>query len=96
MILLPLCGGIKYGVLIVLGDRFFQDTFTAVTGKFTVPTPKKPSGSSGTHAASAWVGIDGDTCETAILQTGVDFTIDEDDNVSFDGMIAPTWLLFFS
>ncbi|RAH62505.1 aspergillopepsin-2 [Aspergillus piperis CBS 112811] len=25
------------------------------------------------YCASAWVGIDGDTCETAILQTGVDF-----------------------
>lgn len=27
------------------------------------------------YCASAWVGIDGDTCQTAILQTGVDFCI---------------------
>jgi hypothetical protein len=45
-------------------------TFTTVTATFTVPTP---SGASG--AASAWVGIDGDTCGNAILQTGVDFTV---------------------
>lgn len=53
-------------------------TYTAVTGTFTVPTP---SGSDG--AASAWVGIDGDTCSNAILQTGVDFTISGGD-VSYD------------
>ncbi|KAG6914936.1 hypothetical protein DXG01_014373 [Tephrocybe rancida] len=51
-------------------DTYPAGTFKSVTGTFTVPTP---SGSSG--AASAWVGIDGDTCGTAILQTGVDFTI---------------------
>ncbi|KAF8557603.1 hypothetical protein OG21DRAFT_227401 [Imleria badia] len=53
-------------------------TFTAVTGTFTVPTP---SGTSG--AASAWVGIDGDTCANAILQTGVDFTV-TNGKVSYD------------
>jgi hypothetical protein len=47
------------------------ETWQTVTGTFTVPVP---SGSSGA-AASAWVGIDGDTCGTAILQTGVDFTV---------------------
>jgi len=52
-------------------------TYTAVTGTFTVPTP------SGEGAASAWVGIDGDTCSTAILQTGVDFTVSDGD-VSYD------------
>ncbi|KAN0091254.1 Concanavalin A-like lectin/glucanase domain containing protein [Tylopilus felleus] len=52
-------------------------TFTAVTGTFTVPTP------SGNGAASAWVGIDGDTCGNAILQTGVDFTI-ANGEVSYD------------
>ncbi|KAG9313784.1 peptidase A4 family-domain-containing protein [Chiua virens] len=45
-------------------------TFTSITGTFTVPTLTGPDG-----AASAWVGIDGDTCKSAILQTGVDFTI---------------------
>lgn len=53
-----------------------KGTYTSVTGTFTVPTPKEPSSGSGTHSASAWVGIDGDSCENAILQTGVDFNID--------------------
>ena len=56
-----------------------KGTWKSVTGTFTVPTP---SGSSG--AASAWVGIDGDTCGNAILQTGVDFTI-SNGAVSYDG-----------
>lgn len=46
-----------------------------ITGTIVVPTPSVPDGGSSTkkYAASAWVGIDGDTCSTAILQTGVDF-----------------------
>ena len=55
-----------------------------MTGTFTVPTPKEPSGGSGTHSASAWVGIDGDTCGNAILQTGVDFNVNGN-SVSYDG-----------
>ncbi|KAM0263704.1 hypothetical protein ACHAQJ_001018 [Trichoderma viride] len=43
--------------------------FNKVTGTITVP---RASGGSNA-AASAWVGIDGDTCQTAILQTGVSF-----------------------
>ncbi|KAJ7066131.1 peptidase A4 family-domain-containing protein [Mycena amicta] len=58
-------------------------TYKAVTATFVVPTPSAPSGGSGTYAASAWVGIDGDTCGSAILQTGVDFTIDNG-AVSYD------------
>jgi hypothetical protein len=42
--------------------------YTSVTGSFVVPTP------STTGSGSAWVGIDGDTCDTAILQTGIDWT----------------------
>ena len=61
-----------------------QGSFTSVTGTFTVPTPSAPSGGDGSYSASAWVGIDGDTCDTAILQTGVDFTIDYG-SVSYDG-----------
>lgn len=51
--------------------------FTGVTGTFTVPTVAEPKGgsSSTAYSGSAWVGIDGDTCQTAILQTGMDFTI---------------------
>ncbi|KAF7973074.1 hypothetical protein HWV62_16264 [Athelia sp. TMB] len=52
-------------------------TWKSVTGTFTVPTP------SGSGSASAWVGIDGDTCGNAILQTGLDFTI-SGGSVSYD------------
>jgi len=58
-------------------------TYKSVTGTFVVPTPKAPSGGSGTYSASAWVGIDGDTCGSAILQTGIDFTI-SGGSVSYD------------
>nr|GAT54283.1 predicted protein [Mycena chlorophos] len=61
-----------------------KNTYKAVTGSFVVPTPSAPKGGSGSYAASAWVGIDGDTCETGILQTGVDFTVDNG-KVSYDG-----------
>ncbi|KZT63531.1 putative aspergillopepsin, partial [Daedalea quercina L-15889] len=64
-------------------DSYPSGSFTAVTGTFTVPTPSAPSGGRGSYSASAWVGIDGDTCDTAILQTGLDFTIDGSD-VSYD------------
>ncbi|KAI9742186.1 MAG: hypothetical protein M1818_004086 [Claussenomyces sp. TS43310] len=43
--------------------------FNKVVG--TIIAPKATGGSS--KAASAWVGIDGDTCQTAILQTGISF-----------------------
>ncbi|KAJ4371377.1 hypothetical protein N0V83_004594 [Neocucurbitaria cava] len=46
--------------------------YNKVVGTITVP---KVSGSRGA-AASAWVGIDGDTCQTAILQTGISFYAD--------------------
>ncbi|KAI1787358.1 aspergillopepsin [Ganoderma leucocontextum] len=58
-------------------------TYQSVTGTFVVPTPQEPSGDSGAHYASAWVGIDGATCSTAILQTGVDFNVDGT-TVSYD------------
>ena len=41
-------------------------------------------GSSDTqYAASAWVGIDGDTAQNSILQTGVDFYV-ENGEASYD------------
>ncbi|GJE98822.1 peptidase A4 family-domain-containing protein [Phanerochaete sordida] len=52
-----------------------QGTFTSVSASFTVPAPQEPAGLTGFHAASAWVGIDGDSCQNAILQTGADFHI---------------------
>lgn len=62
-------------------------TFNAVSGRFTVPTPSIPSGveaTDGEYSASAWVGIDGNTYSTAILQTGVDFTVSTSGEVSYD------------
>ncbi|KAI4144834.1 MAG: hypothetical protein LQ340_006518 [Diploschistes diacapsis] len=56
--------------------------FTAVSATFTVPKPTSTGGSS-EQAASAWVGIDGDTCGSAILQTGVDFNV-QGSSVSYD------------
>ncbi|KXG45674.1 Concanavalin A-like lectin/glucanases superfamily [Penicillium griseofulvum] len=59
--------------------------YTSVTGQFTAPTPKLPSGASSSeqYCASAWVGIDGDTCSSAILQTGIDFCI-QGSKVTYD------------
>jgi len=57
-------------------------TIVAITGTFSVPTPKAPSGDS-SASASAWVGIDGDTCTDTILQIGIDFTV-ESGEVSYN------------
>ncbi|TDZ39000.1 Aspergillopepsin-2 [Colletotrichum trifolii] len=46
--------------------------YNHVTGTIVVPDVSGARGS----AASAWVGIDGDTCQTAILQTGISFYAD--------------------
>lgn len=42
--------------------------YTSVTGTFTVPSPSTDG------SGAAWVGIDGDTCGSAILQAGVSWT----------------------
>jgi len=42
--------------------------YTSVTAEFKAPSPTTAG------SGSAWVGIDGDTCSTAILQTGIDWT----------------------
>ena len=41
---------------------------TEVTGTFTIPTVRLPSGSNSqtTYGASAWVGIDGNTCTSGL------------------------------
>lgn len=59
--------------------------YSAVTAEFTVPVPQAPgNGNAATqYCASAWVGIDGDTCTTAILQTGIDFCI-QGSTVTYD------------
>ncbi|KAL3469425.1 peptidase A4 family-domain-containing protein [Aspergillus californicus] len=51
--------------------------YTAVSATFTIPHPTAaPRTTGGMQAGSAWVGIDGDTYSGAILQTGVDFYIE--------------------
>ncbi|RAO66450.1 uncharacterized protein BHQ10_002462 [Talaromyces amestolkiae] len=57
-------------------------TFTSVSARFTVPTPKAVNGKAG--SSSAWVGIDGDTYSNAILQTGIDFSVTASGAVSYD------------
>lgn len=59
--------------------------FTKVSGSVVAPTPSIPSGGddSTQYCASAWVGIDGDTCQTSLLQTGIDFCI-QGSSVSYD------------
>ncbi|KIK61928.1 hypothetical protein GYMLUDRAFT_96327 [Collybiopsis luxurians FD-317 M1] len=51
------------------------ETFTTASGTFTVPTMVTGNGDG---AAAAWVGIDGDTFPTAILQAGVFFEVSGD------------------
>ncbi|POS79859.1 peptidase A4 family protein [Diaporthe helianthi] len=73
--------------------------FTEVTGTITVPTLAASSNDSVEYAGAAWVGIDGDTCQTAILQTGIDWYVNgsaitydawyewwPDDSYNFDGI----------
>lgn len=50
-------------------------TYKAVSATFTVPDPTPTDNSGKLQAASAWVGIDGDTYTKAILQAGVDFWV---------------------
>ena len=59
------------------GAVLIGTTYTAVSGEIAVPVPQLPSGANTytNYCASAWVGIDGDTCRTAILQAGIYFCI---------------------
>ncbi|KAJ6164089.1 aspergillopepsin [Penicillium chermesinum] len=52
-------------------------TVSSVTGTFTVPTPQAPNGGdpNTNYCAAIWVGIDGSSCQSAILQTGVNVCI---------------------
>jgi len=52
-------------------------TYTSVSGTFNVPTPKVPvNGTSSSYTGAIWIGIDGDTCGTTILQAGIEFWVD--------------------
>ncbi|CAI7594167.1 unnamed protein product [Penicillium bialowiezense] len=59
------------------GAVLIGNGYNHVTGEITVPVPKPPRGANDatSYCASAWVGIDGDTCNTAILQTGIDICV---------------------
>lgn len=59
------------------GAVLIGDGYTTVTGSFVVPSVSVPSGGDDSiqYCAAAWVGIDGDTCSSAILQTGVNICI---------------------
>lgn len=61
------------------GSVIISEDISSVTARITVPSVSGTEGS----CASAWVGIDGDTCDTAILQTGVDFCF-ENGQSTFD------------
>ncbi|KAF2166179.1 hypothetical protein M409DRAFT_55048 [Zasmidium cellare ATCC 36951] len=52
-------------------------SITQVEGTANFPEVSVPTGgnSNTEYGGSAWVGIDGDTCSTSILQTGVDWVI---------------------
>ncbi|KAF2150180.1 hypothetical protein K461DRAFT_229733 [Myriangium duriaei CBS 260.36] len=69
----------NWGGAVLIGNGF-----KSVIGTFTVPSISVPSGGdpNAFYSSTAWVGIDGDTCSSAILQTGVDFTI-ENGQVSY-------------
>ncbi|KAI3320271.1 peptidase A4 family-domain-containing protein [Xylariaceae sp. AK1471] len=60
--------------------------YTTVSGTIVVPKAAMPVGGSSTrtYSASAWVGIDGSTCQSAILQTGVDFNA-KGGTISYEG-----------
>ncbi|KAI1438262.1 peptidase A4 family-domain-containing protein [Xylaria sp. CBS 124048] len=53
---------------------------SAVTGTIKIPVPGTEIKSA---SSAAWVGIDGDTCNFALLQTGVDFVVDSDGAVTY-------------
>ena len=55
-----------------------------MTGTFVVPYPKEPADGTGRHSSAAWVGIDDASCRHAILQTGVDFTVNGS-SISYSG-----------
>ncbi|GFF38188.1 aspergillopepsin-2 [Aspergillus udagawae] len=58
----------------VISNSTPSATFSYVSATITIPTATA-TGDMSYQAASAWVGIDGATYTTAILQTGVDFYI---------------------
>ena len=69
------------------GAVLYGNSWRTVVGTIVVPTPKPPAGASSrtTYYASAWVGIDGDSCPTAILQTGIDVAVTGAGKATYSG-----------
>ena len=60
------------------------ETFNIVMAEFVVPVPQPPTTGAGVWYGTAWVGIDGFTYTSAILQTGIDWGVE----VFADGSVA--------
>lgn len=62
-------------------------TYTSATGTFVVPTVTLPANSTSgtTYTGAIWVGIDGDTCGTSILQAGIEIWIDDNGATTYGG-----------
>ncbi|KZV70886.1 concanavalin A-like lectin/glucanase [Peniophora sp. CONT] len=54
-------------------------TYTSASGTFVIPTVTLPSNNTPgtTYTGAIWVGIDGETCGTSILQAGIEIWIDD-------------------
>ncbi|KAJ6506133.1 acid proteinase [Mycena vulgaris] len=52
------------------------NTYQSVTGTLVVPHLRPATGgaSTGFYGGSSWVGLDGMTCKTSLMATGIDFT----------------------
>ncbi|KAJ6545808.1 acid proteinase [Mycena vulgaris] len=52
------------------------NTYQSVTGTLVVPHLRPATGgaSTGFYGGSSWVGLDGMTCQTSLMATGIDFT----------------------
>ena len=62
-------------------------TYTSAKGTFVVPTVSLPANSTSgtTYTGAIWVGIDGDTCGTSILQAGIEIWIDDSGATTYEG-----------
>lgn len=67
-----ICLSLQKGASCILA----QTAYKTLTGTFIVFIPSDPTGEidETIWSVAAWVGIDGDTCQTAVLQTGIDLT----------------------
>lgn len=68
-----------------------SSTYTSATGTFVVPTVSLPANSTSgtTYTGAIWIGIDGETCGTTILQAGIEIWIDDTETTTYGGMSTP-------